>query len=227
MLRDYKEKFSGQFFKLSRWSKLNKKSMLIFNSQAHSQGFSLVELMVVVGIIGILASVAVPNFQKYQARARQSEAKVQLSGVYTMEQGFAADQNSYTACLVDLGLAPNTTTKPAYYAVGFSSVPTDKCGPNGSDKCGKTNFSISNAPDCTTAALTPPSGITYIGNQKANLILPSAKMQAAQAINSVPATTLSNTVFKVTARGNIFGSNNDEWSIDQNKALVNDLSGIK
>ena len=47
--------------------------------------------MVVVAIIGILAAIAIPNYQRYQARTRQSEAKVSLSNVYTAEQGFFAE----------------------------------------------------------------------------------------------------------------------------------------
>ncbi len=42
-------------------------------------GFTLVELMVVVAIIGLLSAVAIPNFQKYQARSKTSEAKLQFT----------------------------------------------------------------------------------------------------------------------------------------------------
>ena len=47
----------------------------MFEAVRNRQGFSLTELMIVVAIIGILAVIAIPNFLKYQARAKQSEAK--------------------------------------------------------------------------------------------------------------------------------------------------------
>jgi type IV pilus assembly protein PilA len=83
------------------------------------EGFTLIELMVVVAIIGILSAIAVPNFKKYQAKAKQSEAKIQLAAVYSAEVSALADHDTYGTCIEDLGYE-----KPAkgYYTVGFEAA---------------------------------------------------------------------------------------------------------
>ncbi len=83
-------------------------------------GFTLVELMVVVAIIGLLSAVAIPNFQKYQARAKTAEAKLQLSAIYTAEASFFADYNIYHTCLNYMGYNPAEEISSRYYATGFN-----------------------------------------------------------------------------------------------------------
>lgn len=64
-------------------------------SRAHAQGFTLVELMIVVAIIGILASLAVPAFFRYQMRAKRSEAYANLVSIARAEDGFFAANGLY------------------------------------------------------------------------------------------------------------------------------------
>ena len=58
-------------------------------------GFSLLELMVVVAILGVLATVAVPRFNIFRARARQSESKTNLGVIYSLQEAFNIDHEKY------------------------------------------------------------------------------------------------------------------------------------
>ncbi|MGC2423075.1 MAG: prepilin-type N-terminal cleavage/methylation domain-containing protein [Nitrospirota bacterium] len=59
------------------------------------KGFTLIELMIVVAIIGIMAAIAIPNYMKYEARSKQGEAKVNLGALGTSAEAYHAENNTY------------------------------------------------------------------------------------------------------------------------------------
>lgn len=72
--------------------------MIILNKK--EKGFTLVELMVVIIIVGILAAVAIPKFLDASHKAKASEFPTQLSAIYTGENAYSAERGSY---ITDLG----------------------------------------------------------------------------------------------------------------------------
>ena len=66
------------------------------------QGFTLIELMIVVAIIGILAAVAIPSYQDYTARAQVSEAMSLTSGMKTGLSEWYADRGSFPSTVASV-----------------------------------------------------------------------------------------------------------------------------
>lgn len=83
------------------------------------RGFTLIELMIVVGIIGILALIAIPNFVKFQTRAKQSEVKANLKSFHTAATSLFALNNLYTC-----GWCGWETTGSARYNYSYASGST-------------------------------------------------------------------------------------------------------
>ena len=88
----------------------------------NKKGFTLIELMIVVAIIAILAAIAIPNFLKFQAKSKQSEARTMLTGIYEAELAYFATENTFddagygsagSGAANPIGEAPNVGFEPA------------------------------------------------------------------------------------------------------------------
>ncbi len=74
------------------------------NHKKRSAGFTLVELLIVVAIIGILGAIAFPQYQKYAMRGRRSGAETLVMAIASKEQQYILDARAYTATIGSGGL---------------------------------------------------------------------------------------------------------------------------
>ncbi len=79
-----------------------------------AKGFTLIELMIVVAIIGILAAIAIPNFLRFQAKAKQSEAKTNLAAVFTAQTSYFSEQGVYGGTFALINWSPSGSPRYAY-----------------------------------------------------------------------------------------------------------------
>lgn len=86
----------------------------------NNKGFSMIELMVVVAIIGVLAAIGIPQYSKFQAKARQSEAKLALAALFTAEESFRQEWNQFSVTLNNIGFGVQGAR--LRYKTGFKSA---------------------------------------------------------------------------------------------------------
>ena len=74
-----------------------------------NKGFTLIELMIVVAIIGILAAIAIPNFLRFQLKSKSSEGKVNIAAIRTAEESYLAEFGVYVLAPLSPAVAPVST----------------------------------------------------------------------------------------------------------------------
>jgi Tfp pilus assembly protein PilE len=79
--------------------------------------------MIVVAIIAILASIAIPNFMMFQNKSRQSEARILLTGVYASEVSYFAEHSIYAASFEQISFRP--ASEPKYYTNWYLNISGD------------------------------------------------------------------------------------------------------
>ncbi len=93
------------------------------NDNQRAAGFTLIEVMIVVAIIGILAAVAYPNYTEYVKRGARSDAMAILLDAANKQEQFFVDNRSYADDLSDIGVP--SASENGYFTISLQGVTTD------------------------------------------------------------------------------------------------------
>lgn len=111
-------------------------------------GFTLVELMLVIGIVAVLAAIAIPKYYYFQLRSKRSEAYLVIGSIRTSEEAFLASYDNYAAC------APQPPVVPGVFS---QTWPIAACPPG----CSAANPAACTAFECIGFRVGAPVFFQY------------------------------------------------------------------
>jgi type IV pilus assembly protein PilA len=175
------------------------------------KGFTLVELMIVVAIIGILAAIAIPNFIKFQARSKQSEAKTNLKGLFQAMKSFYAERDGYGTNFQSVGFIPERGNRYAYAIGAAAGTYQTRSGPATGTEAQPTGIQVDTYKyaGATSAPTADSAGIAITLDG------------AATAANCPGVVTGSNGAFCGMATGTVDNDiEMDQWAVGGSETLT-------
>jgi type IV pilus assembly protein PilA len=184
--------------------------------KGQQSGFTLVELMIVVAIIGLLASVAIPNFKQYQAKTKTSEAKLQLAALYSAQTAFAGDYDTYAYCLPTMGFDVSLQQAQRYYAIGFSVL-----------NAGSAAIAVNNGGAGCTDSVANGIGFYRGGKLVGGVAAADATWIPLANVAADGSTFLAAAggPIDASAPANYAAATANRWTINQNKSLLQASKG--
>jgi len=88
----------------------------MINKFKNDKGFTLIELMIVVAIIGVLAAIAIPQYSNFRLKAKTAEAKSNLGAIRLGEEAYFTEKEEY----VDCAATPTADDFPGKKAINWS-----------------------------------------------------------------------------------------------------------